>query len=97
MKEFEKNLKFIKENRESLTKIGDKLGDANLKKLTSYLNTIELNSCDAFDEIMSAQENIKKEIKTVVQYYGEEEKSFKPIEFLKTISEFVKNFKKACM
>jgi len=97
IKEIEKNLKYIKENRESLEKIGEKMSDSNLKKLTGYLNAIELNSCGAIDEIISAQDNFKKEIKTVIQYFGEEEKNFKPVDFLKTISEFVKNFKKACM
>ena len=97
IKEIEKNLKYIKENRESLEKIGEKMGDANLKKLTSYLNSIELNSCGAIDEIMTAQDSFKKELKTVVQYFCEDEKNFKPIDFLKTINVFVKNFKKACM
>lgn len=97
IKEIERNLKYIKENRESLEKIGEKMGDSNLKKLTGFLNSIELNSCSAIDEIITAQDSFKKEMKTVVQYFGEDEKNFKPIEFLKTINEFVKNFKKACM
>lgn len=75
----------------------EKLNDQNLKQLTSYLNSIELNSCGALDEIINVQDTFKKEIKAFTQYFGEDEKNFKPIDFLKLISDFVKNFKKACL
>jgi len=93
IKETENKLKKLKLTRESF----EKVNDPNLKKLSSFLNAIELNSCGALDEIITTQDSFKKEIKAFVQYFGEEEKTFKPIEFLKSINDFVKNFKKACL
>jgi len=91
--EIENKIKILKLTRESF----DKVNDSNLKQITSYLNNIELNSCAALDEIIIAQNNFKKDIKEICQYFGEEEKNFKPIEFLKLVSDFVRNFKKACL
>jgi len=91
--EIENKLKKLKMTRESF----EKLNDPNLKQLIDYLNKIELSSCESLDEIINTQDNFKKEVKGFVQYFGEDEKSFKPIEFLKLISDFVKNFKKACL
>lgn len=93
IKEAENKLKKMKMTRESF----EKLNDPNLKKLSNYINSVELIACGEIDEILTAQDNYKKETKSFVQYFGEEEKNFKPIDFMKSINEFIKSFKKACL
>ena len=93
IKDVENKHKKMKITRESFEKLNDKW----LKKVSSYMNSIEINSLESIEDIIKSQENLKKEIKNLSQYYGEDEKNFKPIEFIKSINDFVKNFKKACL
>ena len=93
IKEIENRLKKMITTRESF----EKLDNPNLKNICVYMNLIELNSCGSIDDILTTRDKLKSEIKSLSLYYGEEERNFRPIDMIKTVSDFVRNFKKASL
>jgi hypothetical protein len=91
IKEFENGLKKLKKEKDSLEKEKDK---SLVAKFSAFVNDLELLACDKFDEIMTAQDSLTKEISDTIEFFGEEVKQFKIGDFLKLINDFVENFKK---
>lgn len=93
IKDIELKVKKVKMTRENF----EKLNDPNLKRILSYFKALESNSSRDFDEIIEMQDKYKKETKSFLSYFGEDEKNFKLPDFFKGMSDFVKSFKKACL
>lgn len=91
IKEFENGLKKLKKEKESIDKEKDKSLVANF---STFVNDLELLACDKFDEILTTQDSLTKEINDTIEFFGEEAKQFKIGDFLKLINDFVENFKK---